>query len=88
MKMPANISNPKTIRKYERYKKLWDERVDFARENGYKVEHRSTNVWSFTKNGEKSVLGFDDEGDVLQFIFTNKPDAKAIFPPYNKEPLI
>lgn len=82
MKNPNNITNPKTIRRYEREKKVWDEKEKFAKERGYVIEKRSTNVWSFSKNGVKSVLGFDIEGDVVDFIFHNEPDADRIFPPY------
>jgi len=86
MKNPNYMTNPKTIRRHEKYMKIYNEQKDFAKEHGYKTEKRSHAIWSFSKDGEKSVLGFDSEEEVLQFIFEVKPDPKKIFPPYGFNP--
>lgn len=68
MRNPNHITNPKTIRKYEKSQKEWRELVEFAKANGYKPEKRSTNCWSFSKDGVRSVYGFDTEYEVLVHI--------------------
>ncbi len=49
---------------------------------GYVVENRGNSIWSFSKNGERSVLGFDREGEVMDFIIAHEPSPNKIFPPY------
>ena len=82
MKNPNNITNPKTLRRYQRNKERFDKLEKFAKENGYLVEHRGNSIYSFSQNGVRSVLGFDSESEVLQFIFDYQPDPTKIVIPY------
>jgi hypothetical protein len=86
MKNQNYITNPKTKRKYEGSIALYKTYTDFAEANGYKVFSKFTNSWTFSKDGIDSVLGFDSRGEVLEFIFSNTPDPKKIFPPYGINP--
>ncbi len=63
-------------------KKQWEEIKEKVREMGYVVENRGNSIWSFSKNGERSVLGFDREGEVMDFIIAHEPSPNKIFPPY------
>ncbi len=49
---------------------------------GYEVKSFMSGSWSFTKNGVKSVLGFDYEHEVIDFILEYQPEANRIFYPY------
>lgn len=71
------ISNPKTIRRIERYKKRMEELNQFAKDNSYEVfksfRAGANSSWSFRHNGIKSAYGFDSPEDALLYIFNNKP---------------
>lgn len=53
-----------------------------VQEMGYDVFSRTSSTWTFSKNGVRSVLGFDREAEVIDFILENEPDPTKIFPPY------
>lgn len=80
--MPDNITNPKTLKKWQKALNERESAELFAKEKGYAIEKRSTSTWSFSRYGRESVLGFDSYGEVLSFIVKYEPSPDAIFPSY------
>jgi hypothetical protein len=68
MNIPDNITNPRTLRKWERMAKESDELEKFAKEKGCIVYKRGTDNWGFERNGDESPYAFDTQGEVYMFI--------------------
>lgn len=86
IKIPDNVTNPKTLRKWKRYKEDYEKWEAFAKEKGYKVFKSAKGInpsWSFSKNGFRSAHGFDSPDDVLRFIFTSEQYAESSIPNYH-----
>lgn len=75
MRIPRNITNPKTLRRWQRMAKEADELEQFAKDNGCVVFKRGTGNWGFKKGGDESPYGFDTEGEV--YIFIKKHNANT-----------
>lgn len=75
MNIPTSITNPKTLRKWERMKKESGDLEQFAKEKGCVVFKRGTNNWGFKRNDDESPYGFDTQGEV--YIFIKKHDANT-----------
>ena len=68
----------------EKMKAEYEAKKQEIQKEGYQVNKRWNNIYSFSKNNEASVLGFDSECEVVNFILTHKPEANKIFPPYKQ----
>lgn len=79
MKNENIISNPKTIRRYQRLADTQKLRNEFADKNGYEVfksfRAGSNSTWSFRLNGIESAYGFDSPEEAFAYIFNNKPST-------------
>lgn len=75
MNIPNNITNPNTLRRWERTQKESEELEQFAKEKGCIVFKRATNNWGFKCNGLESPYGFDTDGEV--YIFIKKHNANT-----------
>ena len=75
MNIPKNITNPKTLRRWQKMAEESDELEQFAKENGCIVFKRGTNNWGFKKGDDESPYGFDTEGEV--YIFIRKHNANT-----------
>jgi len=60
----------------------YQERKKEVQKQGYEINNRGYGSYSFSKNGKKSVLGFDSECEVVNFISKYQPEANKIFFPY------
>jgi hypothetical protein len=68
MSNPNNITNPKTLRKYQKWeqeKKILDAKIEILKGMGYHVfqslKAGTNSSWSYQHNGKDSGLGFDDD---------------------------
>lgn len=74
MRNPNYITNPKTIRKYEKARKELEELEVFAKENGCIIIKQSNTNYTFSKDGQKSGYGFDTREEALMYIFRTYRD--------------